>query len=322
MMTRLLLTRWRAKWDEVIVLFANTGEECEETLEFVDRCDKAFSFAVVWLEAVVHHGERASSTHRIVDFQTASRRGEPFEEVIKKYGLPGPGRLHCTRELKLNVMLSYLASVGWERGSYDTALGIRADEATRADGHNVRNRVIYPLLDWFPITKAHVNEFWMKQRFRLRLTGYQGNCKWCWKKSLRKHMTLLSENPEKYDFPERMDAMYGTVGHEFDQGKAEYQQRVMFRGNLSTKALRAAYEQNKDSLEKAEDNAIVLPGGDLFSLDLEEGGCVETCEVSFEQEQHMSLPSNAELAREARDDEPGRDAPTASRLSAGLDCGG
>lgn len=283
-MTRFLLTRWRDRWDEVVVGFANTGEENEETLEFVNECDKAFGFNVVWLEAVTHPGERASCTHRVVDFTTASRHGEPFEAVIRKYGLPGPGgRMHCNRELKLNAMLSYLDSIGWTPGSYDRAIGIRADEKERCSSTAKDSRIVYPLVHWLPVTKPHVNEFWMKQPFRLRLTGYQGNCKWCWKKSLRKHMTLLSENPEKYDFPERMDAMYGKVGHEFDEGKAVYEQRVMFRGNLSTKDLRATYEANKDSLEKAEDDSIVLPNGDLFPLDLEEGGCVEACDLDFEQ---------------------------------------
>lgn len=282
MMTRLLFTRWRDRWDEIVVGFANTGEENEETLWFVSQCDKAFDLNVVWLEAVTHPG-RESCTHSVVDFKTASRKGEPFEAVIAKYGLPGPGRLHCTRELKLNTMLSYLDSIGWAAGTYDRAIGIRADEIGRCSDSAAKARIVYPLAHWLPVTKPHVNEFWMKQPFRLLLTGYQGNCKWCWKKSLRKHMTLLSETPEKYDFPERMDAMYGTVGFEFDEGKAEYAQRTMFRGNLSTKALRAAYELNKDSLEKAEDDSIELPDGGWFQLDLEEGGCVEACEVNFEE---------------------------------------
>ena len=282
LMTRLLLTRWRDRWDEIVVGFANTGEENEETLAFVEECDKVFGFNVVWLEAVTHPG-RESCTHRVVDFKTASRKGEPFEDVIAKYGLPGPGRLHCTRELKLNAMLSYLDSIGWAAGTYDRAIGIRADEIERCSPTATKARIVYPLAHWLPVTKPHVNEFWMKQAFRLRLTGYQGNCKWCGKQSLRKHMTLLSENPEKYDFPERMDAKYGTVGFEFDEGKAVYSRRVMFRGNLSTNGLRTAYELNKDSLEKAEDDSIELPDGGWFPLDLEEGGCTEACEVNFEE---------------------------------------
>lgn len=277
-MTRLCLTRWRDRWDEVIVAFANTGEECEETLEFVRQCDDYLDFGTVWIEANVFHAERKGTGHRIVTFGTASRKGEPFEEVIKKYGLPGPGRLHCTRELKLNPLFSYLESVGWEHGSYDCAIGIRADEAERR-----QRGMFYPLIDLEPMGKPHVNEFWMKQPFRLRLTGYQGNCKWCWKKSMRKHMTILSEDATKYDFPERMEALYGTVGHEFDENKAVYSQRVLFRGNLSTKDLRAAYELNKDSLERAEDDSIILPSGELFPLDLEDANCMESCEVNFNE---------------------------------------
>ena len=279
-MAHLLLTRWRKRWDEVVCGIANTAEENEETLVFADQCDRHFGMRLVWVEADVQHGVRSATKHRIVTFQTASRKGEPFEEVVKKYGLPGPGRFHCTRELKLNPMKSYLASIGWEEGTYDTAIGIRADESGRRRADHVAERIIYPLLDWLPQTKPQVNEFWMKQPFRLRLTGYQGNCKWCWKKSTRKHMTLLSEDPSKYDFPERMDRLYGTVGAEFEEGKNEYPYRTMFRGNLTTRQLRDAYEANKDSLAKAEDDAIVLPHNhELFPLDNEEGDCMEACEI-------------------------------------------
>ena len=281
LMAQFLLSRHRSKWDEIVCGIANTAQENEETLVFADQCDRAFGMNLVWLEADVQHGVRLSTKHRVVTFQTASRKGEPFEEVIKKYGLPGPGRLHCTRELKLNPMKSYLSSIGWNDGSYDTAIGIRADESGRRDPAHVAKRIIYPLLDWLPHTKPHVNKFWMAMPFRLNLTGYQGNCKWCWKKSLRKHMTLLSEDPGKYDFPDRMDSLYGTVGAEFDEGKNVYPYRTMFRGSLTTRQLRDAYEANKDTLEKAEDDAIVLPhNGELFSLDVEEGGCVESCETT------------------------------------------
>jgi len=207
-----------------------------------------------------------------VDFATASRKGEPFEEVIKKYGIPGPEWLHCTRELKLQPMRSYLNTI-WEPGTYDVAIGLRADEAGRKNINQDKTRIVYPLLDWEFITKPHVNEFWMKQPFRLQLTGYQGNCKWCWKKSMRKHMTLMSENPRMFDFPERMEEMYGL-----DKSGV---QRVFFRKHLSTKNLREIYEANKDTLQKAEDDSITLPNGDLFPLDLEPGGCIESCEIDF-----------------------------------------
>ena len=282
LMTRLLLTRWRGRWDEVAVVFANTGQENEETLEFVDQCDRAFGFGTVWVESVVHPEHGVGTTHRIVTFESASRKGEPFEAYIQKFGIPNQKMPDCTRELKKRPLESYLRSIGWATGTYDTALGMRADEPWRRSLNQVNGRVIYPLMDLQPTTKPHVNLFWTKQTFRLQLTGYQGNCKWCWKKSMRKHMTLMAENPTQFDFPERMEAQYGSVGAEFKKEFRPGYARVFFRGNLSTKDLRTAYALNKDSLERAEDDSIVLPSGDLFPLDLEPGGCVESCEIDFE----------------------------------------
>ena len=47
-MTYWMLNEWkdRDKY-EMIVVFANTGKEREETLDFVEKCDKAFGFNVV-----------------------------------------------------------------------------------------------------------------------------------------------------------------------------------------------------------------------------------------------------------------------------------
>jgi 3'-phosphoadenosine 5'-phosphosulfate sulfotransferase (PAPS reductase)/FAD synthetase len=284
LMTRLLLTRWRDRYDEVVVVSANTGEERPEWLKFAKQCDDAFGFGTVLVEAVINPDMGEGTTHRVVTFDTADMSGRPFEDMIKKYGIPGPGRLHCTRELKTNAMLSYVNNeLGWEKGTYDTAIGIRADEAERRDENHVAKRIVYPLLDWLPMSKPEVNEFWARQPFRLELTGYQGNCKWCWKKSMRKHMTLMSEDPSLFDFPERMEELYPRVGAEFLKDEPPpYERRVFFRGHLSTKDLRATYELNKDSLEKAEDDSVVLPDGTLFPLDLSDAdssNCQESCEA-------------------------------------------
>lgn len=277
MMTRLCLTKWRRRWRDVVVLFANTGEEREECLEFVDRCDREFGFNVVWVEAVIDPQKGEGTTHRVVDFKSASRNGEPFEAMIAKYGIPNKEWPHCTRELKLNPMLSYLRSIGWKRGTYETAIGIRADEK-----HRRKKGCIHPLLDWQPTTKPDVNEFWMSHPWRLNLTGYQGNCKWCWKKSLRKHLTLMDESPSLFDFPERMELLYGHVGAEIGKPETAYTRRVFFRGELSTKDLRELHAAG--GFERETDDAVVLPrNGNLFRLDVEPDGCIESCEVDFSE---------------------------------------
>ena len=128
-MTRMLTTLYKDKYD-IVVCFANTGQENEQTLEFVHKCDKEFGFKTVWLEAVF--GERLQpTTFKIVNFETACRNADLFENMCAKYGLPNVNYKHCTRELKLHPIHAYVKSLGWKKGEYKTAIGIRADEPRR-----------------------------------------------------------------------------------------------------------------------------------------------------------------------------------------------
>jgi hypothetical protein len=266
---------------DTLVVFANTGQEREETLEFVRQCDEHFGFATVWVEAVQNFGERKSASFRVVDFTSADRVGEVFENYIKKYGIPNTDYPGCTRDLKLNAIKAYCRSVGWANGSYDTAVGIRADEIDRQSLNAEANRIVYPLIKR-GIRKPHINEWWTKQPFRLRLKGYQGNCRWCWKKSFRKHLTLIAETPDAYEFPRRMEALYGRVGPEFAKAATDADHsRKFFRGRRSTDDLFAMHEERGDEFVPADDDALTLPDQPgFFDPDLDQpGGCGESCEV-------------------------------------------
>lgn len=212
LMTKLIHERWRDRYDEIITVFANTGQENEQTLEFVQRCDEAWGWGTVWVEGVTDPRPGHGVTARIVDFATGDREGRVFEAMIAKHGIPGPGFIHCTRELKERAITSYARSIGWSAGSYDTAIGIRIDEIDRMSPTAREKRLVYPLVKPWPMTKAAVNTFWDRQPWRLDLRGYQGNCRWCWKKSLRKHLTIMSETPDAFDFPERMERLYPMAG--------------------------------------------------------------------------------------------------------------
>jgi len=192
---------------EIIALFANTGQENEESLVFVDICDREFGLNVVWIEADVQVESGKGTQANVVSFQTASRSGEPFEEVIKKYGLPNPTNFVCTRELKITPMQNYLRSIGWAKRSYQTAIGIRVDELDRMRSDAEKELIIYPLINW-GVDKPEINRFWRDMHFRLELKSYEGNCKTCWKKSDRKLFTIAKENPERFEFFAEMEAKY------------------------------------------------------------------------------------------------------------------
>lgn len=286
-MTHWILNNARDHYSDIAVVFANTGQENEQTLEFVRECDRRFDFGTVWIEAAQHHGKRKSASARVVDYISASRDGQPFEDMISKYGIPNQKFKHCTRDLKTNPINAFARDgLGWEAGSYDTAIGIRADEIDRQSSSAAQRRLFYPLIK-AGATKPKINQWFSGQDFRLRLKGYQGNCKWCWKKSFRKHLTIIGETPDAYQFPQAMEEKYGLVGPEFRHNPSEGlnpiapdYRRTFFRGNLSTRDLFQLYAERPTSFRPAEDDAAVFPEPTLFDQLLDTpGGCGDSCEV-------------------------------------------
>jgi hypothetical protein len=157
-------------------------------------------------------------------------------------------------------MRSYAESIGWQTGTYLRAVGIRADEPKRIRKDAAHEGIIYPLAHDFPLTKPEINEEWETQPFNLELEEHQGNCKWCWKKSLRKLTTIARETPEAFNFPMRMEMNHGLAGHNVDGTK-----RTFFRGHMSA----------IDVLEIAAAGTIPL-----LKLDPDEdSGCTESCEA-------------------------------------------
>ena len=195
-------------------VFANTGQEHEKTLQFVHKIQTAFGLPIIWVEAKVNHDERKATGYKITDFKRASRKGEPFEEVIKKYGLPNQNYLHCTRELKINPMKALAADLGCE----EQALGIRNDELHR---YKPRVGFIYPLVELFQVDKPKIKAWWQKQSFQLDLPEHLGNCTWCYKKSDKKIDILKNEHPEVFKFPLKMEKKYAS-------------ERIIFRGHRTT----------------------------------------------------------------------------------------
>lgn len=264
MMTHLLM-QCLGSHAEVVITFANTGQEHEKTLDFVKRCQDHFSWDVIWLEAVVGQENGVGTKHKVVCFETADRSGKPFEDVIRKFGIPNQKYLHCTRELKDRPITSYLRSIGWRAGTYSTAIGIRSDEIDRVSPVMKARRFIYPPMEW-GITKEDVSLFWDRQPFTLEIPEHWGNCTWCWKKSNRKLYTLARSSPGIFDFPKRMELQYS------DSGSGDGNRRF-FRGNKLTGDILSDAQALK--FEPFVDGRFID-----FDENLDLGGsCGDSCEI-------------------------------------------
>lgn len=191
--------------DGVEVCFANTGKEMEETLEFVRDCALHWGVPIRWVE--YRNDEKG---YALVDFDTASRNGEPFAALIaKRQYLPNPVTRFCTVELKIRAMHKHLKSLGWKDGDgWDQMVGIRADEQRRVSKirarpspETVKETMILPLAD-AGITKIDVSNFWRSQPFDLKLHNnngvtMHGNCDLCFLKGANQVFTLIKEKPSR-----------------------------------------------------------------------------------------------------------------------------
>lgn len=246
-------------------VFANTGQENEETLRFVERTDQEGGLGVVWLECIVNPAHGKGVRHRTVSFKTAARQGEPFEAFIAKSGIPNSNKPQCSDRLKALVIESYKRAIGWS-GCFH-AIGIRKDEERRRAKAAVQvYNLVYPLLDWPTMIsdKEDVLNYWEEQPWSLGLEAHEGNCKTCWKKSNNKLWLLAVEHPERFEFMARMERQYSHV-----KPNENGAPRVFFRGNRgAVDILREASSMDSRTLRR-------MIGADTQS----ETGCAESCEA-------------------------------------------
>jgi len=206
--------------ENYIVTFQNTGKEMPATLDFINECDKRWGLNIVWLEY------RYGNNFEVVSYETASRDGRPFDELIahKKHFLPNQMMRYCTKEMKIETVRRYLQSIGVkEWTSYN---GIRYDEPRRwSKAKNLPSyqEIELPLVKW-KTTKDDVLNWWSEQDFDLMLKQPYGNCDGCFLKGKGKLAIIAKERPELLDW---------WINHEEKSGST-------FKKEISYKQIREA----------------------------------------------------------------------------------
>lgn len=202
LMTIELLKNPEYSEDNTVICFANTGKENEETLEFVNKIDEYLGGEkIIWLEYDNSYDtEKGKYSHffKRVDFKSASRKGEPFEKLIKvRRFIPNVVTRYCTQELKIRPIKKFMKSLGYK--TWSNIVGIRFDEPKRYSNLMKSTEQVYenkaPLFE-MKITKKDVIEYWEKMPFNLELDEMHGNCDLCFLKGMRKKLMILKDKPE------------------------------------------------------------------------------------------------------------------------------
>lgn len=197
--------------DDVLTIFANTGEEHPATLDFVREVSDRWNVPIVWLEYcdVACTKER----WRTVSWLTASRNGEPYDAMLSRRGnyLPNAVQRFCTQDLKLRPTHNYLRSLGWDE--WVNAVGFRADEPARLAKLSIpwpetpEQTRVAPLAT-AGIGRRDVAAFWRANDFDLALPNIDGknplgNCISCFLKDANQLVSIYRSGYKPVRFIDR-----------------------------------------------------------------------------------------------------------------------
>jgi len=190
--------------DNIHVVFANTGKEMPETLDFVQECGDRWGVKINWLEWC--DKAKTGEAYEVVNHNSASRDGEPFRALINKKGyLPNPVARLCTENMKVKPMQHFMKA-HHPREGWANVVGLRFDEPRRvanlknAKLSNGCDENLTPLSD-AKVTKDVVKAFWDSQDFDLQLENVNGvtplgNCDLCFLKGATTLGGIIRDRPE------------------------------------------------------------------------------------------------------------------------------
>ena len=225
---------------DVHSFFQNTGKEVEETLEFVREMSERWGFPVVWMEWCREYDQPEDAPwYRLVDFKSASRKGEPFDMMLDYYArfrrekkqlapvLPNFSNNMCTAYLKIKIGEKHMRSLGYDH--WDCVVGIRHDEPGRyhrmmaANARGGTRWENYTPLYLDRVTKEHVAEFCIDSEL--------GNCDLCWKKSEDKIYRAIIEDPSRVLWWSGTEEKYDQV---FRQDRPKYAHLGWYAERMAT----------------------------------------------------------------------------------------
>ncbi|WP_252979223.1 hypothetical protein [Pseudomonas cyclaminis] len=171
---------------DVHAFFQNTGKESEKTLVFIDRIDKRWNVGIVWMEWCRVYGQPDDAPwYKLVNFETASRNGEPFTMMLEYYAayrkdvknlppvLPNFSNNMCTAYLKVKIGEKHMRALGYDE--WDCVVGIRYDEPKRYHRMMAANaRAAHDGTTFAPLTPQ------ASRRRTSRSSGMPSRSIWAW----------------------------------------------------------------------------------------------------------------------------------------------
>lgn len=211
-----------------VFVFANTGKERPETIEFLKQIEYEWKIPLIKIEGVYSNELGVGVSYKIVSYDDLDMTGSVYEKAVehknkgKFSGLPHSDAPYCSEMLK-TLPCKKLCDTIFGVNNYQKAIGFRREDMPkRISWREIKedqNR-IFPLITDFeyPIGQRELNEWYKTQNVQLSIHSKLGNCEDCWKKS---EATLIE------------NIRYGTRFVEWNQRMEEKYGNTSFRNNMS-----------------------------------------------------------------------------------------
>jgi hypothetical protein len=221
MMARHIQQSEKYKDFEKLYVFANTGMERPETIQFLKDMEDHWGLDLVKIEGVYSEDMGVGIKYKIVDYDTIDMNAKVFEESVKHYnkgsfdGLPYSKAPYCSQAMKQRP-IDKLAKDVFGTTKYITAIGFRKEDMPkRINWIDIKHdeKRIYPLLTDYdePVGVTDLGKFWNQQPFKLNISSHLGNCELCWKKSDKVLVEAIQNGTRFVGWWKQMEDQYGNT---------------------------------------------------------------------------------------------------------------
>lgn len=210
-----------------IYVFNNTGQERNETFEFMQKAEEKFGVEIVKIEGVYHKSFEEGVSYRIVDkWDDLDRESNVFSEMIRYKnqgifdGLPNPANPYCSTMMKARPTKKFANDV-FGKGNFITSIGFRREDMPKRitwKEIELDKKFIYPLITDFinPVDNFGLNRFYEDEGFKLEIHNKFGNCRYCFKKEDEKiidniRFDIESGNLETIEWYIKHEKKYGQL---------------------------------------------------------------------------------------------------------------
>ena len=152
--------------ENVDIVYMCTGAEHPKTYKFIREfnawLESVFGKSITCLRLVVTPELGSANSYEVVSIEDIKFDLAPFKAMLKKYGVPYISGMFCTDRLKL-VPYNKYCDENYGVDSYETYIGIRADEPKRVWGdHKQKKYSTFKLLSEAGYEHEDMIELWRK----------------------------------------------------------------------------------------------------------------------------------------------------------------